>query len=81
MGYHHGLDATQPPGEQAQEVVLAVCVQCEAEGPLRRCWGWSVAGVVPGQSGSRRWSRASGRERSGHCSPGGERAERERGEW
>lgn len=37
-----------------------------------------MAGVVPGQFGSRRWRRVLGRERRGHCAPG-ERGERGRG--
>lgn len=75
-GHHHGLDATQSPRKQAQEVVLVVCVQREAEGPLRRCRRRIVGVVVPRQGSSRRWRRMLGREMSGQCAPG----ERKKGE-
>lgn len=85
MGHHHGLDAVQPPGKQAQEAVLLVRVQRQAEGPLGQRWRRGVAGVAPGQLGSRRWRRVLERESRGRRAPGeggnrgrgGERQKRE----
>lgn len=86
MGHHHGLDAVQPPGKQAQEAVLLVRVQHKAEGPLGQHRRRGVASVAPGQLGSRRWRRMLEGERRGPRAPGkrggrgrgGERQKRDR---
>lgn len=77
MGNHHGLDAAQPPRKQAQEVVLVVCVQCEAEGSLGR-HRRAGASVGLGPLGGRMWSWGLGRKRTGYYAPG-EMTERQRG--
>lgn len=70
VGRHHWLHPTQPPWKQTQEVVLAMRIQCEAEGPLR--WHRRAGtGAGPGQFGGRRWRKVFGR--SGYCAPAQER--------